>query len=90
VDSDLIIRPPVQRGKSEVCVSFSRKFNLANYGGPAYEAIDVFVSRKVECSPADLDALTAELQQECVEAVEAAARQYILEMKAKLQQRRTA
>lgn len=93
-DSDLfIIRRAVQRGKSEACVAFSRKFNLQNYGGPAYEAIDIFVSRKVECAPGDLDVLTAELQQECVDAVEVAARRYLIDMKRKLddrQNRRTA
>lgn len=74
--------------KAEVCVSFSRKFNLANYGGPQYEAIDLFVSRKVQCDPQALEALTREMQQECADQVEWFAREYLLEMKRKLKEGR--
>lgn len=80
-DSDLIIKPRVKRGPSEACASFSHKLNLANYGGPQYESVDLFASRKVQCAPEDLDALTIELHEECIAEVEERGRQYILDMR---------
>lgn len=68
----------------EACASFARKFNLANYGGPAYESIDFFASRKLRCKPADVRMVSEALFQECVEEVETAARNYLVEMKRKL------
>ena len=82
-DSDLIIRAGVKRGPSEACASFSHKINLQNYGGPAYESVEFFASRKVQCAPEDLDALTLELHEECVAEVDGRARQYILDMRRK-------
>ena len=71
----------------EVCTSFSRKFNLANYGGPQYEAIDLFASRKAQCRAEEVPEVTAELNRQCVDEVEMNARTYILDMKRKAQER---
>jgi hypothetical protein len=75
-----IISAGVKRGPSEACVSFSRKVNLENYGGPRYESAEFFASRKVQCTPEDLEALSVELHEECVQEVEAQARQYVLDV----------
>ena len=74
-----IISAGIKRGKSEACVSFTRKFNLENYDGPPYENIEIFASRKVECAPEDIDALEADLHQECINEIELTARAYILD-----------
>ena len=59
----------------EISTSFSRKINLANYGGAAYESEDVFVSMKDSlpegATKEEKDAKTDELYYKCVEAVEA-------------------
>lgn len=82
-----IISAGIKRGPSEACASFSHKINLQNYGGPQYESVDFFASRKVQCAPEDIDALSVELHQECVSEVDEQARQYILNMRRKQQQR---
>ena len=74
----------------EACASFARKFNLANYGGPQYESVDFFASRKLQCSPEDVKWVSAQLFEECVGEVEDVARAYMIEMKRKLGTRRTA
>lgn len=76
-----IIRSRVKRGPSEACASFSHKLNLENYGGPRFESVEFFASRKVQCAPEDLDALSIELHDECVEETDGRARQYILDMR---------
>lgn len=76
-----IIPAPIKRGPAEVCASFSHRINLENYGGPKYESAEFFASRKVQCSPEDIDALTIELHQECVIEVDGRARDYILAMR---------
>jgi hypothetical protein len=78
-----IIRAGIERGPAEACASFSHKINLQNYGGPAYEIVEFFASRKVECRPEDLDMLTEELHAECVAEVDGQARAYILAMRRK-------
>jgi hypothetical protein len=83
MDSDLIIRAAIKRGPAEACASFSHKINLENYGGPRYESVEFFASRKVQCAPEDLGGLTEELHAECVEEVDGKARQYILDMRRK-------
>ena len=77
----------------EACASFARKLNLANYGGPAYESVDFFASRKITCSRDDVAWVTAELREECVAEATEAARAFISNMKSKLakgRKRRTA
>ena len=71
----------------EVCQSFARKFNLANYGGPAYESVDFFISQKLVCRKDDRQMVSESLYQQCVEEVETAARNYIIDMKRKLQKK---
>ena len=77
----LIIKAGIKRGPSEACASFSHKISLENYGGPKYESVEFFASRKVQCAPEDLDALSVELHQECAEEADGQARQYIIEMR---------
>ena len=76
-----IIRSQIKRGPSEACASFSHKLNLENYGGPRFESVEFFASRKVQCAPDDIGRLTEELHDECVEEVDTKARQYILQMR---------
>ena len=76
-----IISGQIKRGPAEACASFSRKVNLENYGGPRYESAEFFASRKVQCAPEDLTALSIELHQECIEEVEMHAKQYVLLVK---------
>lgn len=61
----------------EVCRSFSRKLNLANYGGAAYESADFFSSRKMECSQDDVSWVSQQLFEECVEEVRQSMAAYI-------------
>ena len=84
----ILIRAGVTRGPSEACASFSHRINLENYGGPRYESVEFFASRKVQCAPEDLEALTLELHDECVNEVDGKARQYILEMRRRQQARK--
>jgi hypothetical protein len=66
----------------EVCASFARKFSLQNYGGPQYESIDFFVSRKLDCPVDSVGWVTESLRQACIEEVEMAARDYLVSARA--------
>lgn len=59
----------------EIAASFSKKINLQNYGGRAFESEDVFISAKDNLpdgsSPETLQTKTDELYYSCVNAVEA-------------------
>ncbi len=67
----------------EVCRSFSYKLNLQNYGGPAYESVDFFASRK--CSaPAESQAMVSEvLFEDCFAEVKQAKDDFITAMQAR-------
>ena len=71
----------------EVCRSFSRKLNLANYGGQQYESADFFASRKVECAAEDVASISAQIYEECVVEVREAMAAYIEEMRTKQKMR---
>ncbi len=68
-------------GTVEVCRSFSRKLNLQNYGGNAFESVDFFASRKMQCNAEFRDEVSAELFDECVAEVRTAMAEYIANMK---------
>jgi hypothetical protein len=61
----------------EVCRSFSRKLNLANYGGAQYEAADFFASRKLSCNVEDAGWVSQQIFEECVHEVQASMAAYI-------------
>lgn len=63
----------------EACASESRRYNLANYGGPPYEHLDFFASRKRTCAVKDRPAMEAEMRQECEEEIDAAATRRVRE-----------
>lgn len=65
----------------EICASFARKFNLSNYDGPAYESIDFFVSRKLDCEIDQAPMVVESLRALCIEDVETGARDYLREAK---------
>jgi hypothetical protein len=67
----------------EVCRSFSYKLNLANHGGPAYEAMDFFASRKMSCARDSADFVSQQIFEECVAEVRAAVDAAIVKMRAK-------
>ena len=73
-------RTAAQPQTVEVCRSFSRKLNLANYGGQQYESADFFASRKVECSTDDAARVSAQLYDECVAEVRESMAAYIQDM----------
>ncbi len=84
-ESDIpIIGKPQAAEMVEACASFARRFNLSNYGGPQYESVDFFASRKLTCRSEDRRMVSEALFQECVEEVESTARNYLVEMKRKL------
>ena len=68
---------------TEACASFARKFSLQNYGGPQYESIDFFASRKLTCRSDIRQMVSEALFQECVVEVETAAREYMIAAKAR-------
>ena len=68
---------------TEACASFARKFSLQNYGGPQYESIDFFASRKLTCRSDIVDMVSEALFQECVQEVEFTARQYMIDAAAR-------
>lgn len=70
---------PILRGPArdeplmiEICRSFSYKLNCANHGGPAYESMDFFASRKLMVEYGDRDAMSEQLYQECQDEVKQA------------------
>ncbi len=81
---DLIIHgQPNPDSRVELCRSFSYRLNLDNCGGPKYEHLDFFASRKMECAYRDRLWLSEMLYQECAaEVAEAVAR-----AKAKIQRK---
>lgn len=68
----------------EICSSFSRKFNLKNYGGPDYESIDYLTSLKLTCRREDQKMVTESLFSVCEEEVETVARKYLARYNPKL------
>ena len=92
MDIPILGQRPAVPEQVEACASFARKLNLANYGGPAYESVDFFASRKISCARDDVAWVTAELREECVTEVTEAAREFVANMKNKMaegQKRRT-
>ena len=81
MDIPIIGSTHAQPAKVEVCRSFSRKLNLANYGGAQYESADFFASRKIECSSEDATWVSNAIDEECVTEVRDAMAAYIAEMK---------
>ncbi len=63
----------------EACASESRRYNLANYGGPPYEHLDFFASRKRTCAMKDRPAMEAAMRQECEDEIDLAATRRVRE-----------
>jgi hypothetical protein len=75
-DIPIIGRKPDKR-EVEVCRSFSRKLNLANYGGAQYESADFFSSRKLTCYVEDQPWVSQQLFEDCVAEVQASMAAYV-------------
>jgi hypothetical protein len=70
--------------------SFSRKLNMAAYGGNQYESGDFFCASTVECEAKDADSVAADVHQFCVDQVLIAAKKYIAEIKGRSKRRKIA
>ena len=72
----------------EVCRSFSYKMNLSNHGGPAYESVDLFASRKMQVTESDAPRVSEELYQECMAEVRGAIERIKANMRSKIEAQR--
>ena len=71
----------------EVCRSFAYKMSLQHYGGPQFESVDLFSSRKTQCATEDQEWVSQQIFEECVEEVRAAVAGVANEIKRKNQRR---
>lgn len=84
LDRPILIGAAAEPGKRvEICRSFSYKMNLANYGGPQYESVDLFASRKMECAAEAADWISQQIFEECVAEVRAGVAAVAAEIKRK-------
>ncbi len=84
MELDLLIhREPAPDDRMEICRSFSYRLNLENAGGPRYEHLDFFASRKMEVAFRDRHWLSEMLYQECAAEVT----QAVAKAKAKIQRK---
>ncbi len=90
LDGAILINSKPEARTVEVCRSFSRKVNLENYGGPRFENVDFFASRKMQCAADDAEWVSQQIYEECVQEVHESIRVYLADMKAKMQARRPA
>jgi hypothetical protein len=102
-DIPILGKKPEAQQLVEVCRSFSRRLNLENHGGPRYEHVEFFASRKIQCAAEQCAAedsswVSQQIFEECVEEVRKAMADYVAEMQRRKmqaqkkaeQQRRTA
>lgn len=84
-DIPIIGRPVTQQQTItiEVCRSFAYKLNLANVGGPQYESVDFFASRKMACAAEGAAWVSQQIYEECVAEVREATRLFIEDLRAK-------
>lgn len=83
MDIPIIGLEPKQEALVEVCRSFSYKLNLQNHGGPAYESMDFFASRKIQCMQFEVAWMSQTIHAECMAEVRESVAAAIEEMRRK-------